>query len=318
MSRLLAAVFMGTVCLFTRQPLLHADQPTERASALFREGRDALKRGAYAEACARFEESQRLDPSLGTLLNLSVCEEHQGHLLRAQAWLEEFLDSSEPSDDRRAKAEQLVDGIEARLPRVVVQVEPSGLASIQLSVDYHARTLEPEKPLKLDPGRHEIELSAAGYSRERVTVDLAEGELRRLHIVLKSFVIAESGSSSVTHAPPAAMLNVKPGLPPLFYVALGTGLAGALTIGGSALMIARERSTVEEHCAGKSCDAAGLAAGQRGQTLVVINTVAWPIALAGASLATYLVLSRNQQTKQQYAIGVTGLTQPSLVFEARL
>jgi hypothetical protein len=318
MTRLLAAAFIGTVCLLAREPLLHADQPAARASALFREGRDALKRGDYAAACARFEESQELDPSLGTLLNLSVCEERRGHLLRARALLEEFLRDSEPSDDRRASAEQLVKSIDARLSRLVVQIEPSGLTDVKLGVDDRALSFEPEKPLNLDPGSHAIELRAAGYSRERVTVELASGELRRLRIVLKPLVVAESGPRSVARSSPAAVTDTKQALPPLFYVALGAGLAGAATIGGSAVMIANERATVEDHCNGKSCDLVGLAAGERGKTLVIVNTVAWPIALAGVSLAAYLVLFRNQHTKQQYAVGLTGGARPSLVFEGRL
>src|SRR5688572_14112375 len=54
------------------------------AEALYRAGRDAAKKGDWDSACAKFAESQRLDPAPGTLLNLADCEERRG--LIASAW----------------------------------------------------------------------------------------------------------------------------------------------------------------------------------------------------------------------------------------
>lgn len=48
--------------------------------AAFDRGRDALKVGKYAEACAAFEESQRLEPQTATLLNIALCSEQLGKL----------------------------------------------------------------------------------------------------------------------------------------------------------------------------------------------------------------------------------------------
>src|SRR5262245_37563455 len=53
------------------------------AEALFREGRQLMDSGAIAQACVKFEESLRLDPALGTMLNLAVCEERAGNTKRA-------------------------------------------------------------------------------------------------------------------------------------------------------------------------------------------------------------------------------------------
>ncbi|MFO0567610.1 MAG: hypothetical protein U0263_18270 [Polyangiaceae bacterium] len=52
------------------------------AEALFNAGRDAVKAGDYPTACAKFRESNRLDPAPGTVLNLADCEEHLGHVDR--------------------------------------------------------------------------------------------------------------------------------------------------------------------------------------------------------------------------------------------
>jgi tetratricopeptide (TPR) repeat protein len=309
--------------------LVQAEELNDLASARFIEGRDAMRRGDYSAACAKFEESQQLDPSLGTLLNLGVCEEHQGHLLRASTLLERFLDAAEPSDDRRASAEQLAKSLDTRLSRLIVQVEPSGLLDIHLSVDGQPQRFGPGSPFVLDPGKHEVEITALGYSTARVTVELAEAEFAERRVVLEPPVTAAVGPRSVAAAPQAAapqaaapqaaVPEAKQALSPLFYLALGCGLSGALTIAGSGAMIANERATVQDHCAAKGCDATGLAAGQRGKTLVVVNTVAWPIAVIGASFAAYFVLFRDRQSKQQYSVGLAASpAQPSLFFEGRL
>src|SRR6188508_1232334 len=54
------------------------------AEALFIEGRRLVAEGKTAEGCAKFAESQALDPGVGTLLNLARCYERIGRT--ASAW----------------------------------------------------------------------------------------------------------------------------------------------------------------------------------------------------------------------------------------
>src|SRR5262245_559689 len=61
---------------------------TTRADALFEEARELMKMGRYAEACPKLEESNRLDPGLGTRMNLADCWDRVGHTAAAHR---EFL-----------------------------------------------------------------------------------------------------------------------------------------------------------------------------------------------------------------------------------
>lgn len=62
-----------------------------RAQALFEEGRLLMVQDLYVKACPKFEESQRLDPAVGTLLNLAICEEKAKRKDRACAHYAEVV-----------------------------------------------------------------------------------------------------------------------------------------------------------------------------------------------------------------------------------
>src|SRR5260370_35084814 len=56
------------------------------AEALFADGRRPVGAGEYAAACPQFAASQKLDPGVGTSLNLADCYERLGRW--ASAWAE--------------------------------------------------------------------------------------------------------------------------------------------------------------------------------------------------------------------------------------
>jgi hypothetical protein len=73
---------------------VRAQSSTAQAETLFRQGKDLISKGKIAEACAAFDASQKLDPTIATLLNQASCREKNGQL--ATAW-GLFLDAERQS-----------------------------------------------------------------------------------------------------------------------------------------------------------------------------------------------------------------------------
>lgn len=109
-----------------------------RAAVLFREGRALLVAGRFAEACDKLEESQRLEPRLGTQLNLAFCQERLGKV--AAAWFEfqKARDWAQSEGDvaRSEFAANWIAVLEPRLSWLDVQVAPAiDVADVAIYVD---------------------------------------------------------------------------------------------------------------------------------------------------------------------------------------
>ena len=61
-----------------------ASAQSAEAEILFRDGRNLIKQGKVAEGCTKLAASERLEPSVGTLLNLGDCNEKLGHVASGQ------------------------------------------------------------------------------------------------------------------------------------------------------------------------------------------------------------------------------------------
>src|SRR5262249_15269540 len=110
-----------------------------------------------------FAESQRIDPSNGTLLNLLLCEEKLGKIASAWTHSRELVDSLPLKDDRRPIAERRLATLSARVPKLTVRLSPDappGAKVLLDGVELGASSLG--IPIPVDPGVHRLTVSADG------------------------------------------------------------------------------------------------------------------------------------------------------------
>lgn len=161
------------------------------ADALYEEGRALLKAGDRAAGCAKFEASQALSPAASTMLNIARCHEQEGKI--ATAWADYTralrLNSDTAGVERRkqlaALAREGLRALEPRVPRlrVVLTNPPPGLRAACDGKALPAAALG--EALPLDPGPHELRVSAPGYRMETRSVRLEEGKTAVVKIDLR-------------------------------------------------------------------------------------------------------------------------------------
>jgi hypothetical protein len=159
-------VTLGSLADAKADPHAGGAEPAEaRAEARFRDGSEAFDKGRIDEACADFEASLRLYPTLGTLLNLALCHETEGKT--ASAW-REFTHAAawanqDPNGERREFAHQHALRLEHSLARVMLDVA-GGSRNANVSVQIDGTPVDPRTalPIYLDPGTHTVVASAPG------------------------------------------------------------------------------------------------------------------------------------------------------------
>jgi hypothetical protein len=148
------------------------------AEALFREARSLMHDGNFKDACPKFEASQRLDPALGTLLNLAECHDKAG--LSASAWAE-FLEAAaqahrDGQTERERVARERAAKLESRLTKMVVTM--TGTERIEgLVIERDGRPLDSATwglATPVDPGSHRITVRAPGKKTWETSVDANE------------------------------------------------------------------------------------------------------------------------------------------------
>ena len=148
------------LCLFSPRPL-YAQNPAA-AEALFEQARAAMAAGSFDIACARFRDSDKLDPAVGTRFNLADCEERRGRVATAWSLFRGVLSELAQDDDRRPIAEERARALEPRVP--YLKMVPSAGAPPGLRVRIDGVELGEGSfgvALPMDPGPHDLALIPA-------------------------------------------------------------------------------------------------------------------------------------------------------------
>jgi hypothetical protein len=181
-TRLALGLTIATLASLPR-PSLAQSRASDVAAAqeLFDEARGLAHAGKFAEACPKFEESERLDAGPGTEFNLADCYEHAGRTASAWAQFMAVADSLHAigQRDREKIARDRAKALEAKLSKLAVSVGAAARVSgLEVKRDgVVVGEAQWGSGVPVDPGKHVILAAAPGRQTWQQTVEVgADGK----------------------------------------------------------------------------------------------------------------------------------------------
>ncbi len=265
-----------------------------RAEYLFRAGERKFDAGKYHEACYDFQESLRLGPKLGTLLNLALCHETIGRA--ATAWNEWNIGAVWATQfgqkDRHEFAMQHAQALETKVPRILLQL-PAGQAIGSVEIDgeplHDARWY---LPIFVDPGEHSVSVSAPGKQRSTVKFRVILSPTEQL-VTIPALV---DEAPKPPPPPPQELLDPDAEKRTIGWIAIATGgglVAAGLTFGALALV---SRSDAADQCIGNRCTPDGVSSYESAQTRASVSTVMTLVGVGVIAGGAWLVLTSRKPT----------------------
>jgi len=304
--------------------LLHipvAAAQSAEAEVLFREGRKLIKSGKLAAGCDKLSASEKLEPSIGTLLNLGDCREKLGEL--ASSWAafrkaEAMAKRAGGDDKRQLEAKKRAVALEPNLSNLTIQVTSpvDGLVVRRAGLALEAGAWNTSVPV--DPGSYQIIVEAPGYKPWRsdvtilhkakrvVVIPTLERAPAAVAVVPAPVPITEETTPVILSRPPErafAMRTVEPSsFTPERKLGLALGILGAGSIGAGVYFGMQTKDLqrdADARCPLVVCaDAEGLRLNNRAQqsaTRANIFYVAGGISVA-AAVVLFIVGGPEQRT----------------------
>ncbi len=305
------------------------------AETLFNEGKKLGTQGKWQEACLKFEESQRIDPGIGTLFQLANCHERIGKTASAWAEFREVAASSKASGQaaREKVARERAAALENKLARLTITVDGDapGLTVRRDGTD--VGRAQWGSPIAVDPGTHRIEALAPGKRpwEQTVRVDHAQKITARVPVLETEAVAATPVApapapvESATAAAPPPQQEGQPEPSPVpvepresgtpgssqrvaggALFGLGVAGLGVGTVFGLLSKSARDDSAA--HCrADNRCDRTGVELRDDAMRNGTIATVAFGVGAAGLVTGTVLWLSAPSSKEQAARVRIVPL-----------
>lgn len=230
-------------------PRARAQTATDKATAeaLFVEAKRLMDEKRFAEACPKLADSQKLDPGVGTSLNLALCYKQNGQTASAWTTYREAAAQARTAQqiDREELARNEAAALEKTLTRLVIQVPPevaaiqgleikrdgslvpSGLWGVAAPVDPGVRgiavTAPGKKTLHL-----EVKAEGAGTTAQ-IVIPVLEGDAAGGTPVAAAVVAAPAPTQPTTPAPPPGEAKSENGQFIAGIVVAGVGAAGLVT-----------------------------------------------------------------------------------------
>ncbi len=257
----------------------------------------------YEVACAKFRESQRLDPAVGTQFNLADCEERRGHVAESWSLFRAVAEQLPKGDERLAIAKKRAAALESRLARLTIVAAPSarpGTTVRRDGVELGAASFG--VAIAVDPGAHEVVVTSPGRATQTVVVQLAVRESKTIDVAPGApLPSAPAGVAAERAQPPpgaaqsdAASSASGSSRRTVGFVIGGVGIAAAAAGAVTGGLVLGDKSSADQNCPAPShtCrNQAGAGAVDQGRTLGPVTTALLIAGAAGIGTGVVLVLT---------------------------
>jgi hypothetical protein len=275
-----------------------AETSEQAADRLFNEARALASAGRYAEACPKLEQSQSLDPGIGTEFDLADCYEHTGRPAHAYRLFEEVAKIARVSGkaERATASAAREAALEGRVARLNITSSPTDGLVVSLDGDVVAAT-ELGRPQPIEAGDHTLEASAPGRTSWRkvvhidpsAKVDVNVPPLEPIQTTTPSHPAPSTGAGG------RRTLAIVVGAVGLVGVAAG-GVAGGLSLSS--------HDSAQHDCPGATCATSNPGFSTWHQAVVAGNVSTVAFAVGGGLLAVAAVLWFTAPSPNPVAVGL--------------
>jgi hypothetical protein len=270
------------------------------AGALFDEGVKLLDAGRIAEACPKLEESQRLEPAAGTLLNLAACYEKSDRPLLALATFRRASTAAAARGrtDWQKIADDHVTRLDATLPKLTIHA--GSTPDVHVTLD--GARLAPaalDMPFAVEPGTHIV--AADAPDRRPFTSLVAVRAATSVTIpTLEMLPPRDEAPQREPSRDPPALTR------PFGFVVGGIGIAGVAFGVVGAVVAGTALGDAKAACPSypNRCGAAADAPNERARTWSTYATIGF--VAGGALVATGVVLYFWPSKQTTVSVGVSG------------
>ncbi|WP_052375387.1 hypothetical protein [Chondromyces apiculatus] len=280
-------------------------QSAAMGQTLFEEGRKLMEAKQYAEACPKFEESLRIRPGMGTLLNLALCNEAIGKTATAWVQFKEvmFAAKKDGNTAREAFAKEHIDALEPKLSRLQIDAAATpGLVVRRDNEEVPAAALR--TPIPVDPGKHTIEATAPGHSVWSTTIAVGAVADRKTVSVPELLPLPEETAQAPGAGTAGSGADKGNTLRTVGFVVGGVGIA-SLGVGAVfGALAAGQASSAEDDqalCPNKQCTPAGRAEIDAAGTKALVSTIGIGVGVAAIGAGVTMILLSGRSSRPEGA-----------------
>lgn len=296
------AIVLAAGVTFASAATARADD-TALAQSLFEDAKRLLDAGKTDQACPKFAESLRLDPTLGTRLNLARCYELQGKTASACAQYKEVVRTAGTDAKRAGIAKDRVAALEPTLPHATLE----GAVDVGATIKLDAKPIDAAvigTAFPIDPGPHVLEVSAPEKKTKTVEFQAEAGQ---------PVSVKMPALEAVTHEEPKETPKPVPiEEPPLDEVSQGKRIGGWVSIGVGAVALGvgatfgfltlSQASDVKLLCPSGPCPTqAGIDKNSDAHTDALLADILIPVGVVAAGIGVFLVATSSRHVEPSAA-----------------